>query len=43
MEKHRRYYFGTDALMLLDECGLAGKQGRFKRRAGSELLITATV
>lgn len=43
MEKHRGYYFDTDVLILLDKCGLAGKLEHFKRRAGVELVITATV
>lgn len=43
MEKPHRYYFDSDVLILLDRCGLTGKLERFKRRTGTELIITTTV
>ena len=43
MKRPRRYYFGADVLILLDKCNLVGKMECFKRRAGSELIITPTI
>lgn len=43
MKRPRRYYFDADVLILLDKCNLVGKMECFKRRAGSELIITPTI